>query len=1417
MSVFQRYAGLPVLLLLVGALFGAKPANAVVCTSLATGNWATIGTWSCGHVPLATDDVTVAAGHVVTMNSNPGRALSLTVNGTVNWAQNRTLNVGVGGVAINAGGDVTGTANGVLTSTGGLAINSTLTSNTVTVTLQTTAAQTISGTGSLARLTVTGAGVTATNTGTVTVRTALAGTGRLTNTGTLNLGGTSAITTLTANAVGNAVNYTGAAQTVKATPYYNLGLGGSGAKTLTGVTAIAGNLTMSGTATASAAAAMTIGGKFTIGATNTFSNGTRAVSVAGDFEQNGTFTAGSGVFTLNGGAAVQTISGAGTLGFANLTVSNTGGITLARNVTVTSAIVGAVTLTSTCPADYTLTSNGGATVAHSCNQNVVTSINRTGVTPTNAATVSWTVTFSQSVSGVTASNFSLVSTGLGGTPAITSVAGAGTTWTVTASTGTGSGTLGLDMVNSTGVTPAVFYLPFTGQTYTLDRGAPAVSSIARVDASPTSLASVSWTVTFSESVTGVDAADFSLVQGGGVAGAAITGVAGSGTTYIVTASTGTGNGSLGLNLVDNDTIADALGTPLGGGGAGNGNFTGEAYAVVRPRVYYMYFNTGTVLTQPNVTTNTACPTAAADTAMTTTPGIGLMADVDDLTCIPSANRDVRWTTATPTLSMYYNGTGYTVAKDVTGISVGIRVRSNTATATLTARLFYTTTANALVYFSGAAATQAVTSTRTEYTISLAGQSAANVPAGSKIGIEFSWNDPLGVRLAVNASINSEKLIVQEVDAMLPPDHLEIQHASGTGVTCTPSTLTVRVCADAACTTPYTAGIGGISGTLSATGTGMTVNWSGGTGFVIAEGSSSVTKDVQVTTVGSVTFGASSSSITGATTCNFGTAPGNSDCVFTAADSGFLVSVPNHFAATAQTLTLTAVKKAGNSPICVPGLTGSKTINLKCAYTNPGSGSLPVLVAGTALNAGADAAAACDAGGANIGLTFSAAGVATPALQYADVGQVTLTASYSGAAGGMESGLAMSGAGSFIAAPAAFEVINQTAGTIRAGAPFSVAVRALNAAASPQTTPNFGKEGEGVTVSSILIAPDPATFPAASNPALGNNLIAGTEFGAGGMDTTDLAGEATVTNLSWGEVGTIRLAATLTSGDYLGSGFTASGSDAGMTGPFIPDHFDTAVVATATTPMPCPAGVVCPASFNGFVYSGQPFSVQVTARNLAGGTTPNYDDAFGLSNDVTLTAWDAQGSTTTENPGSGVLANDAMVAADFAAGVATIATPTYTFAAVTAPTNIFVRAADTAGVSSVSGAEGGVMVASGRIKLSNGHGSELLPLPLTATVQYWNGTFWVASATDSVTSLTLAATYNLLNKSGGVTGTTTPAPSGVASVVNGILNISLSKPTGGAGSATVSPVAPAYLPLTGGRATFGVYKGNNEFIYMRENY
>ncbi|GAB1471166.1 hypothetical protein MASR2M66_20440 [Chloroflexota bacterium] len=221
---------------------------------------------------------------------------------------------------------------------------------------------------------------------------------------------------------------------------------------------------------------------------------------------------------------------------------------------------------------------------------VVTSIARLDPSPNSLDLVRFAVNFSQDVSSVGIDDFMLTATDSIANPALIEVMGSGAAYTVTVNTGSGDGTLQLNLVDNESIIngmsvplggPGLGNGNFIGESYLINKNAPFVTSILRADPSPTSADSVRYLVTFSESVTGVDAADFVLAVSG-LSEAEISSIVGMDAVYAVTINTGSGSGFIRLDVVDDDTILDTAGASLGRAGAGNANFIwGEIYEVNR--------------------------------------------------------------------------------------------------------------------------------------------------------------------------------------------------------------------------------------------------------------------------------------------------------------------------------------------------------------------------------------------------------------------------------------------------------------------------------------------------------------------------------------------------------------------------------------------------------------------------------------------------------------------------------------------------------------------------------------------------------------------------------------------------------------------------------------------------------------------
>ncbi|WP_164891087.1 T9SS type A sorting domain-containing protein [Botryobacter ruber] len=241
---------------------------------------------------------------------------------------------------------------------------------------------------------------------------------------------------------------------------------------------------------------------------------------------------------------------------------------------------------------------------------------------TNATAVTFRAVFSEGVSGVDKSDFSVMVvvgtfTSVLAPGAVAVVGTDGRTYDITVSSIAGDGILRLDLnASGTGIQDAVgngITSGFTaGETYTIQQSpqdvmAPVVLSINRQSpASATVTATaVTFRVTFSEKVTGVDKGDFTITRTSGsvsgtLASNAVAPVGTDGETYDVTVSSITGQGELRLDLNGGGTgIKDAAGNLIGTG------FTGGETYTIQPLVLLNGFTTVTPLTPLPVAKNTA--------------------------------------------------------------------------------------------------------------------------------------------------------------------------------------------------------------------------------------------------------------------------------------------------------------------------------------------------------------------------------------------------------------------------------------------------------------------------------------------------------------------------------------------------------------------------------------------------------------------------------------------------------------------------------------------------------------------------------------------------------------------------------------------------------------------------------------------
>lgn len=194
----------------------------------------------------------------------------------------------------------------------------------------------------------------------------------------------------------------------------------------------------------------------------------------------------------------------------------------------------------------------------------VTGVTRVTTSPTNRDSLDFEVHFSENVSGISNDAFALDATGITGA-SLTGVTGSSDRYTVTVSTGSGDGTLRLDVRAEAPISDAAGNLLAggysDGESYSLIRAALLVDQIDFEADGGT----LTFTVSFSAPVSGVDMTDFTL-DADGIDGQ-IDSVDGTDAVYTVTV-TYSGVGTLALTVLDDDTIVDGAGNTLAAGVTG---------------------------------------------------------------------------------------------------------------------------------------------------------------------------------------------------------------------------------------------------------------------------------------------------------------------------------------------------------------------------------------------------------------------------------------------------------------------------------------------------------------------------------------------------------------------------------------------------------------------------------------------------------------------------------------------------------------------------------------------------------------------------------------------------------------------------------------------------------------------------------
>ena len=669
------------------------------------------------------------------------------------------------------------------------------------------------------------------------------------------------------------------------------------------------------------------------------------------------------------------------------------------------------------------------------------------------------------------------------------------------------------------------------------------------------------------------------------------------------------------------------------------------------------------------------------------------------------------------------------------------------------------------------------------------------------------------------------------------DHFEFSY-SGQALTCKAETFTIKACKDAACseliTSNVSATLSPATGWIAGTGlSGNTINFSGGT----------ASATLSQTTAANIQVGVSTStpSLKPASTmlCQIGASLSAANCNVVFSSSGLVFSVPDKLAGKPATGILVKAVKTDGSQQCVPSFANvSRTVRFWSGFNNPVTPSASPVRAVAVSNGGAYTNIGTTSGTATaLALSFNSSGEASIGVNYSDAGQVTLNGVYNGSVATNDLNLTMTGADSFVSAPAGLCITPQQScatanasctGYVKAGDTFPLELKAVGWESDVDTnfcnnttTPSF--QLSGISLSSSLVQPSGGVSGSLS-PTSYNHSAASTA--------------ATTVNASQSEVGVFNLAASY-SGNYLGMPVNLTSTMTSPLGRIVPHRFSM---------MSSSLGASCWA----FSYFEQPalLSFTLQAQNAAGGRVLNYRGTFAKAT-ATLVAEnnnDGVERSSRLNNQSNLLSwnNGEVQLINSPVFVKRGASPDGPFSQlriglklndnddldaqllgldqrVNSNTNCSVAADCDSKMLTTSNMDWRY----GRLQIVNALGSEQSNLPVQLKAEYWNGSQFVPNSLDSCTAITPSKLFITTGTNPLITasGNTTNLNQGSS----GAFDLLLSPPGRESRYPLLyqlndqtwlqydwTPSDGVLLENPQGEAVFGGFRGNNRQIFWREN-